>query len=798
MRGCSRTFHGMLLGCSVLAGVPAAAMAQQPGAADARPANDDIVVTARRREERLQDVPVAVTALGAAAIERQGVVSVQDIRRIAPSTNVSQSAGGGRQIPLFTIRGQRQGDTLASVDPSVGIYIGDQLFKRTFGVDQVAFDLASVEVLKGAQGTLFGLNVTGGNIIFRPALPTDDFGASVMVGIGNFDDRKIEGYVNIPLGEGAALRVAGRYEKRDGYIRVTRRDGADMPRPEFKDGQQTYSPGGRREDAQDLDGGAFRISLKLNPTDNLESVFSGNYMRSGTNGSGFRMTEFVSPSTLTALQTLPVVQAAYDDSQALGFYEARSNVRSYAKTSPAWNITNTTSYHISDAVTLKNIIGYRRYKTKNFENIDGSDLRYMEYGTNQNGREFSEEFQIVGTTDELDWIVGAYYMQEKVRAFSNSISLLAPSFDAFQTPYNVFENVKNRTKSVFGSATQKLDNITGGLSLTLGGRYTWDTRQAEYGTIYLIGQPGQYCGFGADVAAAPGNPYDFDPATCLVNRKKTFSKFTYTATLDWKVSQDLLVYFSNRKGYRAGGWGTRAQSAAQLVPFNPDTVVDFELGAKYNHRFGNGGSVTVNAALYRSNYSDIQRLVPYQDPVTKLVFTNVVNAANARIQGFELETTLRPNRFIELSGFLSHTDPKYKRFDIFDSATGTTQNVAAVADFSGVSRWQYGLTGRLSSELGSIAEEGAVQLTWYHQSKFNIQDRPYRSLYGVTPGYGLLNGRVELNKISGQNINAAFFVNNLLDRKYEVANYSLEREIGFSSRLVGAPRMYGLEVRFTY
>lgn len=797
MRGCNRTMR-LLLSCSTLAWMPTAAMAQQQGVTAAQASAGDIVVTARRREERLQDVPVAVTALNAAAIERQGVVSVQDIRRIAPSTNVSQSAGGGRQIPLFTIRGQRQGDTLSSVDPSVGIYIGDQLFKRTYGVDQVAFDLASVEVLKGAQGTLFGLNVTGGNIIFRPQLPTDTFGASLLVGIGNFDDRKIEGYVNVPLGEGAALRVAGRYEKRDGYIRVTQRSGADMPRPEFRDGEQTYTPGGTREDAQDLDGGAFRVTLRLNPTDDLESIFSGNYMRSSTNGSGFRMTEFVSPSTLTALQTLPVVQAAYDDSQALGFHEARSNVRSYAKTSPAWNIANTTSYELSDAVTLKNIIGFRRYNTKNFENIDGSDLRFMEYGTQQKGREFSEEFQIVGSTEELDWIVGAYYMQEKVRAFSNSTSLLSPALDAVQTPYNVYENVTNTTKSIFGSATQKLDNVVQGLSLTLGGRYTWDTRKAEYGTIYLIGTPGRRCGFGADVSAAPGNPYNFDPATCFVNMKKDFSKFTYTATLDWKVTPDLLVYFSNRKGYRAGGWGTRAQSAAQLIPFNPDTVVDFELGAKYSTRFDNGGSLTVNAALYRSNYSDIQRLVPYQDPVTQLVFTNVVNAANARIQGFELETTLRPNRFIELSGFVSHTDPKYKRFDMFDAASGTTVNVANVADFSGVSRWQYGLSGRVSSALGSVAEEGAVQLTWYHQTSFNIQDRPYSSIYGVTPGYGLLNGRVELNGIAGHSINAAFFVNNLLDKKYEVANYSLEREIGFSSRLVGAPRMYGLEVRFTY
>lgn len=797
MNGRAKALYLLGLSCCVPALSPVAAQAEQ-GAAQAPMAGaGDIVVTARRREERLQDVPVAVTALNAEAIERQGVVSVQDIRRIAPSTNVSQSAGGGRQIPLFTIRGQRQGDTLSSVDPSVGIYVGDQLFKRTFGIDQISFDLASVEVLKGAQGTLFGLNVTGGNIIFRPALPTDVFEASVMIGVGNFDNRKIEGFVNIPLGEKAALRIAGRYEKRDGYVKVSSRDGSDLRKASFRDGGFVYTPAGRVEDAQDLDGGAFRVTLKLNPTEALESIFTGNYMRSSTNGSGFKMSQIIDPSTLTALQSPVALRDALAQSNALPYYRAHSNVRSFAKTSPAWNIANTTSYELSDAVTLKNIIGYREYNTSNYENIDGSDLRYMEYGTRQRGKEFSEEFQILGEADELNWIVGAYYMQEKVKAFSYTGSLIGPAFDAFRTPFNVYDNVKNTSTSIFGSATQKLDNIVDGLSLTLGGRYTWDKREANFGTIYQIGTPAQSCAFGSGVTAAPGNPFNFDPATCFVDLEQKFSKFTYTATLDWKVTPDLLVYFSNRKGYRSGGFGTRATSAAELTPFRPDTVTDFELGAKYSARFGDGGSWTLNAAVYRSNYNDIQRLVPVRNP-DATVSTNVANAARARIQGFEIETSLRPNRHIELSGFVSHTDPQYRNFVVFDAALGQPVDVSDIADFSGTPRWQYGLSGRVSADLGGGFGEGAVQLTYYHQTKFNIQDRPYRSVYGVTPGYGLVNGRVELNGIAGSKVNAAFFVNNLLDKKYEVANYSLENEIGFASKILGAPRMYGLEVRFTY
>lgn len=804
-----------LLGCSALAsqaaGAQAAAPSEDEGEAAGQPADPsptpidesaargggEIVVTARRREERLQDVPVAVTALDSVGIERMGVTGVQDIRRIAPSTNVSQSAGGGRQIPLFTIRGQRQGDTLSSVDPSVGVYIGDVLFKRTFGLDQISFDLGAVEIQKGAQGTLFGLNVTGGNIIFRPNLPTDELEASVLVGIGNFDNRKIEGYFNLPIAEGIALRVAGRYEKRDGYMHVSSSDGSPLIRHEFDGEKFVSTPSGTHEDAQDLDGGAVRVTLKLEPTPELQSIFTGNYIRSSTNGSGFKLKALVQPSTLSFFYTPEQLEAGVAASEALPFYQAHSNVRSYAKTRPAWNIANTTSYQLSDAVTIKNIIGYREYKTVNFENIDGSDLRIMEYGTDQDGREFSEEFQLLGEADELDWIVGAYFHQEKVKGYSFTASLISPAFDFFRTPFNVYDNVKNTTKSIFGSATQELGNIVDGLSLTLGGRYTWDTREAEFGTIYQIGTAAESCGFEASVTDAPDNPYNFDPATCLVNLRTKFSKFTYTATLDWKVNQDLLLYFSNRKGYRAGGFGTRATGAAGLVPFRPDTVTDFEIGAKFSHRFDAGAALSANAALFRSNYSDIQRLVPVLNP-DNTVSTNVANAAKARIQGFELETTFQPNDYFELSGFLSHVDPRYRSFIIFDAASGTNVDVADEADFAGVPRWQYGVSGRVNVPLGDRVGEGALQLTYYHQSAFSIQDRPYHAVLGQTPGYGLLNGRAEWNGIGGANVNAAIFVNNLLDKKYRVADYSLESEVGFASYIVGPPRMYGLEVRFTY
>ena len=799
----------VLLGCTALAAEPALAQADAPAAPPANEvavgdqAGGDIIVTARRRDERLQDVPQAITALNTEQLARKSVVGLADITRVAPSVNITQSAGGGRQIPLFTIRGQRQGDTLSSVDPSVGVYIGDVLFKRTYGLNQLLFDLGTVEVQKGAQGTLFGLNTTGGNIVFRPNLPTDRFEGQLKVGIGNYNDRVVDGFINLPLADWASLRIAGRYEKRDGYIHSTSRSGSmtyvsfrGFPGDATGSGFVTSTAPGT-QDQQDLDGGAIRATLKLNPTDRLQSIFTGSYVRSATAGSGFRLTDASAAAPYGYVYS-PAQLAQYQaDSRALPFYDVYSNVATYARTKPAWDVANTTSYELSDAITLKNVIGYRRYKTENFENMDGIDTGLIDYGTQQNGKEFSEEFQVLGKGDQISWIVGAYYEREHSTNFSFTYSIADNGFGS--TPYAPAEDVTNTTKAVFGQATQKLDNILEGLSLTAGGRYTWDTRKAAFGTVSYVGGV-RSCSFGPSVTNAPGNPYNYDASSCFVNLKTDFNKFTYALTLDWKVNRDLLLYAAHRKGYRAGGFGTRAVDAQGLTPFRPDEVNDFELGAKYSHSFDNGMFFSTNAAVYKSNYSDIQRLVPRGVPGG--VVTDVVNAASATIKGLEIESTFRPVRWFELNGFVSHTDPRYNAFLVPGpvaavSCTGTPCDVASVADFSGVPRWQYGIGGRVSGELGNVGE-GVFSLNWYHQSSYIMQDRSVHQPQGVTPGYGVLNGRIELNEIQGTKLSAAFFMNNITDKQYLVGNYALMSELGFASSLAGAPRMYGFELKYAF
>lgn len=459
-------------------------------------------------------------------------------------------------------------------------------------------------------------------------------------------------------------------------------------------------------------------------------------------------------------------------------------------------------------MTIKNIIGYRKFKAGQYDDVDGSAAPLLQYGSFQRGDQFSNEFQILGNTDELNWIVGLYYLRDKVDSFSSSLNILSPVADATQNPYETYDNSINTSKSAFASATQDLNNIVDGLSLTLGGRYTIDKRRARFGTLYAIGKPtiptipgsGEHCGFDPGFTGDTGilDPqYKYDPSTCLVDLTKKFKKFTYTASLDWKITSDKMVYFVHRKGYRAGGFGTRAIIAAQLTPIQPEIVYDFEIGTKLDWRFDNGMFLRTNFAIYHQDYRNIQRLTSFQQGFT--TGTNFVNAQKASIRGIETEVMFVPTPWIELSGYASYTKAKFKKFLYDIDLDGTLDSdITDVAAFGGVPKWQVGGTARITLPVPESVGEAAVQLNYYYQSKFFLQDNTYTAPNGETPGYGLFNLRAELNNISGSSLSLAGFVNNLFDKDYVSARYVLTESVGIMSDIPGLPRMYGIEVRYTF
>jgi iron complex outermembrane receptor protein len=255
-----------------------------------------------------------------------------------------------------------------------------------------------------------------------------------------------------------------------------------------------------------------------------------------------------------------------------------------------------------------------------------------------------------------------------------------------------------------------------------------------------------------------------------------------------------MIYFAHRLGYRTGGWSTRAINAFGLN-FAPETVGDYELGLKLDWRF-KGMFLRTNVAAFYQDYSNIQRLVPAVFPNGATTAINQ-NAASAKINGAEGEFTFVPNKWFTLTGFFSQTQPKYDKF-LITTPAGVVQDVSDTAPFAGFPRTTYGLTGRATLPTPDSFGDVVFQANWYHQSAYIAQDSAAVEPLGTTPSFGLLNLRLEWNRVMRSPVDLALFANNALNKRYATMHYSLINEIGFVSEIMGPPAVYGVEATYSF
>lgn len=330
----------------------AAPEAEQEQAAPRADAGTDIVVTARRREERLQDVPIAVTAITPNVLERQNLVDVTQLNTQSPSLTITPGAGAGKSTPTFGIRGQSQQELTILADPSVSLYIGDIVAPRSQGANGGLFDLASVQVLKGPQGTLFGRNSTGGIVQLIPNTPSQEFEGSVAVTVGNLGTINTQAVVNVPLTDTLAARVAIATNRDDGFIYDTIRE----------------------RNINYTDNQAMRFSLRWNPGNftntTIVDLFHAN--EGGTGG----FIQFVNPNGVfnspaaRAARNYPTLEAMLAEQQQRGQFETASGTPSYSKVDTV-TVANTSELQLTDSITAKNIFGYRNVDSHSYEDTDG-------------------------------------------------------------------------------------------------------------------------------------------------------------------------------------------------------------------------------------------------------------------------------------------------------------------------------------------------------------------------------------------------------------------------------------------
>ncbi|TNE38831.1 MAG: TonB-dependent receptor [Sphingomonadales bacterium] len=778
----NRRLSAWLFASSIAAITAPAAHAQAsaaPEGAASMAQNDDfgeITVTARRREESAQTVPVSVAAFNGEMLREKAIVSTQDLTYTTPGLNVAPQTS--RDTPSIVIRGQRRA-TAGAAAPSVVTYFADVPLPNE-GSIVPTFDVGSIQVLKGPQGTLFGRNTTGGALLLYPVAPDYDFGGYGQVTIGAYHERSFEGAVNLPvIDDKVALRLAGQVARRDGYT-------------------ENHGVGG---DLDDRHNDAFRASLLLEPVDGFKNVTVFDYYKAKENGTGLvNNGVYPNPAVAGGGNARTAANSPYFDCGVSGCdvdialaEQKAAGVRdiatSIAPTSNRtfWGVANTTTLDVG-AVTFKNIFGYRRSKIDAARDMDGTYLELYDGISKTNVEQYSNEFQIMGKAfaDRLDWIVGAFWLKSDPTGVNGNLTYAAVkpgSTYTFNENYN-----HSRSKALFGQIGYAFGGFADGLRFNGGFRYTWDKSSgcsvAVLSTLDRIG-----------------------PDACTGAGGKTGSEKskapTWTVGFDYKVNDDLFLYITNRRGYRAAGYNQSGLSPyfAGFESYKPEKLTDYEAGIKSSWRLGDVRG-RFNLAAYTSKYKNIQRSIfpganfdgdndSSNDPSNL-----IINAAEATIKGAEFDFSVTPTRGFSITGFGAYTDAKYDKYDApaaFIPLLGTNPVNNKI---SYTPKWTLGAGARYAHDLGDFAEL-VVNANWFHSSKVWYVERPLDT-NGIQKAYDTVNLKIDLKNIEGRGIDLGFFMRNLFDVKYAAAGGVVTPSITATTLVYNEPRVFGFQLRMAF
>ena len=816
--------------------------ATQPAADASTSGLEEIVVTARRVEENLQSVPVAVTALSAATLQRRNVTTVSDLQFSVPNLQIKPSNTYSSQ-PEFIIRGQRQ---VLLTDENVVTYVNG-VAQSTRGL--TLYDLENVQALKGPQGTLFGKNSMGGAMVFTSKRPTFDIGGSVAVELGNYDRKQGTAVFNLPIVEDkVALRVAGQIERQDGFFK-------------------NLAPG--EKDLNNRRNESGRASLLVKPNDRLENLTTVDYIHRN---------EITIPSLIEAAPLAnnffrDITQQAVRQQSALGGGTAfvdtargllvrRGNpfrsvaltgigrtltaagypaLSGYGARSDVYGLANTTSYELSDAITLKNIFGYRHEKAFDYQDPSGLTGMRFDVGptlglpagvlTNQQvtnndtyyqtGIEtFSNEFQVVGNFDNLKWIAGAYYSHfDRLYAVNSSFVVGPASFygPAFERHSQM--NEKGNSKALFAQGTYDFSGVgLDGLRLTAGARYTIEKKRNTNENFYSTETTQlQYWNSSRNPALCnelnrtEGNTVAINNgAQCQISGRRTYKALTWTASLEYQATKDTLVYLASRRGFKAGSSNPTTRSL-EFNMFGPERITDVELGLKHQ---GNLGDVPyrLNIAGFIGKYKNIQtqdilQFCTNDNPgcAGGGVYTDliVLNLGKATIKGVEVEGSIKPVRQLELSLGYSYQVGRYGSGSLVPQPTNPAAPINAAnpidfangtdlsgVEFAGLARQT--LTAQANFDADFVPESFAktrLSLNYYYRSKTKGL-----SVQGIaaTPSFSTLGARLAFDNILESDVSVAFWGANILQKRYQLACTDNLNSIGYEACKWGDPRTYGM------
>jgi len=602
---------------------------------------EEITVTAQRREESLQDTPIAVTAFTERDLQNKGISDISQIAEFTPNMTFDTTSiiSGSSSAAVIFIRGVGQSNFQVTNDPGVGSYVDGVYVSSAIGGVLDVIDVERVEVLRGPQGTLFGRNTIGGAINITTKKPSTEEGGSLEFTLGNLDKIGVRGTWDLPITDNLLTKWTVGYKRRDGYVKV------NPPLLSNANSTGNFADGLNRslDDLGDENEGAGRVSILYTPSDEISISIAADVTRLREASAASSLAGVQTPTAdglgaLVGLYNLldaPVVDVPglgtgilYDDR----FVSAHPESETF-KTGPngtdvdGLGVSAIIEWQLTDKMTIKSISSYRETEAEFNRDPDGSPLQFTHTFNDFEHDQFSQELQIFGNSfgAKLDWIAGVYYFTEE--ATDNLRAPLVPSFGTVV----INSEVQNDSIAVFGQATW---HLTDSLGLTAGIRYTRDKKELLPDFYY-----DPFAG-GLFYTAVGGTPVLGDYGDGIARTvpfelvKDTFTKTTPQFGLDYQWDDDLLSYFSYSQGFKSGGFNARTTAFRQSVlGFGPETLETYELGAKWQ---GFDDRVRLNAAVFYSNYSDVQ--VTVIDDIAP----GTQNGGEVELKGIELEMTVLP------------------------------------------------------------------------------------------------------------------------------------------------------------
>jgi iron complex outermembrane receptor protein len=769
-----------------------------------------IIVTAQFREQNLQETPLAISAFSGDLLEERGQTDTNDIDMFVPNAVIQPlGAGWGSTVAAF-VRGIGLNDNILSYEPGVPIYVDDVYLGRNQGAIMDLLDLERVEVLRGPQGTLFGKNAIGGTVRFISSKPTGE-GGDVAVTVGERNRLNVRGMFDTEIvPDTLLLRIAGSSKTQDGYV--------DILDYECVNGAGSMGGGGAGNSpifpgvsidlgsATTVDGNCVvdelgnenvqsgRGTLLWNAGDNVEMTFTADVTRQRQKGPADEYVRFYRPGTGEAflpdvlwntLVGVPIFGVPWDDRFLTP--SPYTNYNRYVdpltgRTFPNVNnldasgLAMTIEWSLGDNVTLKSITAQREFDNEFGRTSSGSaipmDLTYDVTTHDQ----FTQEFQLTGSTGRLDWATGLFYYTADDSNYQSGTLMAGILYQQDSFDSQDAENWAVFVHGVFSLSDQ--------LSLTAGVRYTDDQKVAHISRHNFDG---------TDRLPVPGFTTQTSPGTVVVDEDKV----SPTVGIDYQMNENLLLFALYSTGFRGGGFSPRPSNGLQLAPFLSEELENFEVGFKSELA---DNSVRLNANLFFSTYTDQQVFLGTNDPSGALWFRQT-NSGESEYMGVEVETQWRAGDNFALDSALGYVD-----HELTDPGVANTCITFANGDPCYSTRtpeWTFALGGAYDFNLGGGGMLTA-RLDARYQSK--VYFLPYGSdldpvnhiasnpIEGVQEGYTTVNGRLIFLPANGD-WELSLYGINLTDEVYfngklPLIGLGLGREQGN----VAAPREYGITV----